>query len=313
MDGYKHFFCNNFELACSANPEGYFEGLNENFKKVLGYRSEDLRGTKFSDLIHAGDLASTEKALEQLREGKHIVNFINRFKMKTGSYRYFEWNSEFDTQRDKICAVARDVTGRVIANKELLVQIKGKKILAAKLLATNEELDLQNSLKAKRTAELVAANSALVIKNAEHEQSSAKLTVVNLLLAHELKEKRKRADELLIANKELVFQNEEKEKRATELLHARSTLKKTDGFLQEYIAGFEKMLVMTSHGVRQPVANILGLIHLLDKMVTSPGEQMKLIDHIKQSALALDEFTKKLTLFMYNLGKQNGHRIHSLH
>jgi PAS domain S-box-containing protein len=313
MDKYKHFFYNNLDLACFANLDGYFEELNANFTKVLGYSSEDLRDTKFLDLIHPDDLTSTVKVLEQLGEGKPAVNFINRFRTKSSSYRYLEWNSIFDARLNKICAVARDVTGRVIANKELLIQIQAKETLAAELLIVNKELDHQNSLKAQRTAELVNANTALITKNAEHEQRSAELTVANLLLAHEIKEKQERANELSIANKELVFQNEEREKRANELNHAQSTLKKTDGFLREYIAGLEKMLAMTSHGVRQPVASILGIIHLLDKTVSSPGEQLKLMSYIKQSALALDEFTKRLTIFMYNLGKQSDNRIQSLY
>lgn len=312
MDKYKHFFYNNLDLACFANLDGYIEEFNENFTKVLGYSSEDLCSKKFLDLVHPDDLASTVKVLEQLGEGKDAINFINRFRTKTNSYRYLEWNSVFNPQLNKICAVARDVTGRVIANKELLVQIQAKETLAAELIAVNKELDLQNSLKAKRTEELVTANTALITKNAEHEQRSAELTVANLLLAHELKEKQERANELLIANKELIFQNEEKEKRANELLQARSTLKKTDGFLREHIAGLEKMLAMTSHGVRQPVASILGIMHLLDKAITSPEEQMKLMSYIKQSALALDAFTKRLTIFMYNLGKESDNRIHSL-
>jgi PAS domain S-box-containing protein len=313
MDKYKHFFYKSLDLGCFGNRGGYFEELNENFTSVLGYSSEDLRDKKFIDFVHPDDQAATVKVMDQLLDGINTVDFINRFRTKTNSYRFLEWNSVLDPETNKICAVARDVTGKVIANRELLVQIQEKKSLASELLLVNKELALQNELKAKRAAELLESNTALVIQNAKNEQRTAELTVANLQLAFELDEKRKRANELLTANKELLFQNEEKEKRSAELLHARSTLKKTEEFLREHIVGLEQMLVMTSHGVRQPVASILGIIHLLDRSICSPDEQKKLMEYIKDSALALDMFVKKLTIFMYNLGKDHSDRIYPLY
>lgn len=355
MDKYKHFFYKNLDLACFANLDGYFEEISENFTKALGYTSEDLCDKKFFDFIHPDDVASTLKEMEHLGEGRQTVNFINRFKTKTGSYRYLEWNSVFDAEINKICAVARDVTGRVIANRELFFQIQEKEILASELQSVNHELDLQNDLKEKRTGELLVAHTALVIQNAENKQRSEELTIANLQLAFEIEEKKnratelglaneelvfqneekekraaelivanielafqndekeKRAAELIMANQELVLQNEEKEKRANELVDARSSLKKTESHLREHIVGLEKMLVMTSHGVRQPVASILGIIHLLDRTICSPDEQKKLTDYIKQSALALDLFVKKLTIYMYNLGKDASDQVHPLY
>jgi hypothetical protein len=72
------------------------------------------------------------------------------------------------------------------------------------------------------------------------------------------------------------------------------------------------MLVMTSHGVRQPVANILGLAQLFEKSIGSPNELMQLVDYMKQSALALDVFTKKLTVFMCNIGRDDNNRTLTL-
>ncbi|CAN5893293.1 hypothetical protein BH11BAC7_BH11BAC7_11000 [soil metagenome] len=313
MYRYKHFFQRNLDLACFANLDGHFEEVNENFTTVLGYTSEDLCNKKFFEFIHPDDLASTIKAMEHLAEGKETVNFVSRFKTKTNSHRYLEWNFVFDQEINKICAVARDVTGRVIANKELLNQIQEKERLASELHEVNQALDLQNALKQKRTDELLIANTTLIIQNAENVQRSAELTVANLQLAFEIEEKKKRAAELKLANKELSFQNEEKEKRAVELSNTRSSLQKTEGSLREHIAGLEKMLFMTSHGVRQPVASILGIIHLLDRSLCAPNEQKKLMDYIKHSALALDTFTKKLTVFMYNLGKDHENRVSPLY
>jgi signal transduction histidine kinase len=138
----------------------------------------------------------------------------------------------------------------------------------------------------------------------DKREKSDELIIANKELAFQNEEKEKRAAELIIANKELAFQNEEKEKRAAELFIANNELKKTEEYLKEYIQGLEEMMFMTSHKVRHPVTNILGLSDLLDQSINSPDELKQLIAYIKQSAQALDTFTRELTTFMSNLEKK---------
>lgn len=64
------------------------------------------------------------------------------------------------------------------------------------------------------------------------------------------------------------------------------------------------MMFMTSHRVRQPIANILGFSSLLEQYINSPTEIRQSVDSIKQSALTLDSFTKELSLFICNLGRK---------
>lgn len=71
-----------------------------------------------------------------------------------------------------------------------------------------------------------------------------------------------------------------------------------------YINELEKMLFITSHKVRQPITNILGLANQLDSPPNSPEEIIKIIGYMKQSALSLENFTSELTSFIYDI-KQN--------
>ena len=164
--------------------------------------------------------------------------------------------------------------------------------------------------KRKKSDELTIANKELALRNEEKEKRAAELIIVNRKLAFQNEEKEKRAAELVIANKELAFQNEEKEKRAAELLITNSELKKTEEYLKEYILGLEEMMFMTSHKVRQPVANILGLSNLLDQSINSPDKLGQLVGYIKESALSLDTFTRELTTFMSNLEKKGKNKSH---
>lgn len=81
--------------------------------------------------------------------------------------------------------------------------------------------------------------------------------------------------------------------------------KKLDMEKQEYCKALEEMLFMTSHEVRQPVANCLGLVDVIESHDPSVSDMIKIISHIKESAGLLDEFTKKLTTFMNDVKEKN--------
>jgi light-regulated signal transduction histidine kinase (bacteriophytochrome) len=83
--------------------------------------------------------------------------------------------------------------------------------------------------------------------------------------------------------------------------------RKTKECLKEYKSGLEKIMFMTSHKVRQPIAHILGISNLLDISITSQVDLKKSVNYLKQSAQTLDAFTKELTEFMKEL-KQKGEK-----
>ncbi|MFV8325382.1 PAS domain-containing protein [Flavobacterium sp. ZS1P14] len=70
--------------------------------------------------------------------------------------------------------------------------------------------------------------------------------------------------------------------------------------LKDYITQLKEMLFMTSHRVRQPIANILGLSNELDDPLNDPAELKQIVDYIKFSAINLEEFTHELNHFIQN-------------
>lgn len=77
-----------------------------------------------------------------------------------------------------------------------------------------------------------------------------------------------------------------------------SERKKSEEEQKEAIRALEEMMFITSHRVRQPVVNILGLANLLDEGA-GEEEHEKLLSYIKQAAVSLDDFTKELTAFIH--------------
>ncbi len=110
---YKYFFNHTHDLTCIANTEGYFEVINEQFTRLLGYSEEELLKNKFLDYIHPEDLQATLNEISKLEKGKVTLSFINRYRTKKGDYLWFEWTSAPDPDSGKLYATARDVSQRM--------------------------------------------------------------------------------------------------------------------------------------------------------------------------------------------------------
>lgn len=69
----------------------------------------------------------------------------------------------------------------------------------------------------------------------------------------------------------------------------------------EYINGLEKMLFMTSHNLRQPVAQIIGMSHLLNSKKTTREDLLQITEYMKKSVISLEYFAKELTVYVNGL------------
>ena len=105
---YEAFFSLHLDLMCIANLDGTFLKLNEAWGPALGYKKEDLLNTNFMSYIHPDDIQSTIDVMTTLSGKSSVLNFVNRYRHKNGSYRFIEWRSHL--LGDKIYAAARDIT-----------------------------------------------------------------------------------------------------------------------------------------------------------------------------------------------------------
>lgn len=131
---YKHFFNHTSDFACIANMQGYFEIINPNFEKVLGYSEKELLDNKFVDFVHPDDIESTQKEIDKLKTGAVTINFVNRYRKKDGNYLWFDWNTTPDTATGKLYAMARDITDRKNAETNL-------KQISQELARSNQDLE----------------------------------------------------------------------------------------------------------------------------------------------------------------------------
>ncbi len=125
------YFTDSLDLLCIADTDGYFRRLNKEWESVLGYPTGELLGKRFIDWVHPDDRASTLAALATLGRQHIIASFENRYRTRSGDYRWIEWRST--PSGAAIYAVARDVTERKAAEAALRSALAEKETLLREL------------------------------------------------------------------------------------------------------------------------------------------------------------------------------------
>ena len=120
LQEFEYFFNNNNDLCGIANDKGYFEVVNQNLCKVLGYSKKEILETPFVELIHADDIPATTEAYNELKSGAKVINFVNRYRKKDNSYIYLEWNASPNPATGKLYCIARDITKQLDDQKKLV-------------------------------------------------------------------------------------------------------------------------------------------------------------------------------------------------
>ena len=116
-DMLEKFFDVNLDLLCIADNDGRFIKANKAWERVLGYPEKELLEKPYMDFVHPDDVQKTRDAMAQLMSQKEVMNFVNRYRTKSGDYRHIEWRSK--PSGNLVYAAARDITGRLKVEEEL--------------------------------------------------------------------------------------------------------------------------------------------------------------------------------------------------
>jgi PAS domain S-box-containing protein len=112
------FFSLTLDLLCIDDGHGVFRRLNAAWETTLGYSLDELEGARFLDFVHPDDVTATLAAMEELSVKKPVLNFVNRYRCKDGSYRWIEWSS-YPYSAELIYSAARDITERKQTEKKM--------------------------------------------------------------------------------------------------------------------------------------------------------------------------------------------------
>ena len=114
------FFEFSLDLLVIRDLEGRVLKASSSWRTLLGHDPEELRGQPLLGLVHPDDMPGTLESVEEVenrRPGAPVLGFTNRYRHKDGRYLTLEWRAQ--RFGDRIYGVARDVTERVTAEREL--------------------------------------------------------------------------------------------------------------------------------------------------------------------------------------------------
>jgi PAS domain S-box-containing protein len=116
------------DLLCVLSADGVMLSVNPAWTGVLGWRSEDITGRPFYELLHPDDLSATRAALARLFADDASPRFVARCRHHDGSFRWLSGTAA--TEDGLMYCVARDITSEreaaaelEAANRQLLQQI----------------------------------------------------------------------------------------------------------------------------------------------------------------------------------------------
>jgi PAS domain S-box-containing protein len=102
------FFSIALDLLCIAHTDGFLRRINVAWEKTLGWSREELMARPFLEFVHPEDVDRTMAAVGMLASQHELIDFVNRYRCKDGTYRWIEWRSA--PAGDLFFAAARDIT-----------------------------------------------------------------------------------------------------------------------------------------------------------------------------------------------------------
>lgn len=115
------FFDMSVDMLSIVDNKGFYVKASKSWQTVLGWKTEEVLGQHYLELVHPEDLALADSQLAAL-VNKPVVATVVRVKNKLGEYRYISWSaSKF--YKGKTYVVGRDITNRINYQHELEAEV----------------------------------------------------------------------------------------------------------------------------------------------------------------------------------------------
>lgn len=117
------------DIICTIDSNGFFSDVSEASLNILGYKSSELIGDSFMNLVYHEDHKRTLKAGLRVKEEKTPIKFQNRYVKKDGSLATMIWSAYWNDNLNLLFCLGNDVSKMAYANELELIEGYGEKVL----------------------------------------------------------------------------------------------------------------------------------------------------------------------------------------
>ncbi|MCW3105977.1 MAG: sensor histidine kinase [Segetibacter sp.] len=118
--GFQRLMEISLDVICVIDAEGRFTNISSACEKLFGYTIQDLYGKKYIELVHKDDIAKTTATATQIMAGNSIKNFENRYRRKDETFIPITWVAIWSEEDKHMYCVGKDATEQ----KATLEQLK---------------------------------------------------------------------------------------------------------------------------------------------------------------------------------------------
>lgn len=296
----------------TLTPDGSFEQINPNFGRMLSYHTPEIVGEHISDFVAPSFTFESMKAMNKARnfestslEGKVIDKFG---KVKTLSFTFIPIYT--NQNLIAILGIAKDISAEKSTQKELekLSLIPGKAMSSMVITDASGKIEWVNRQFTKVTGysrlEAVGKKYSELLQGPETGPGTALdiQSLNNTPLSAEVLNYRKSGEKFwskmyinpILDDEGKVAQYFAIQFDVTERKQAEDKMRSLTEDLTRKNMELQQFNYIVSHNLRAPVANIVGLVSLLEKLDRENESFPKLLDKLRQTSLGLDTVMKDL-------------------
>lgn len=315
-------FAFSLDLICVIDADGRFLKVSDAALPLLGYHPQELIGKPFIEFVCTDDARGSRDVMQRVLQGQTVIKYANNCHSKDGAEVPLLWSFNFDPEDKLIYATARDGNDRKQA-------IKLRESLEASNLryeyvtkATSDAIwdwDLEKNtlfwgdgfrtifghpIDKTRTdigswTDFIHPDDASNVVSSIHDVIES----VDTTWKKEYRFRRGDGSYADVVDRGFVIRNDngkairmvgaqhdisQRNKTLAELKQLASDLYKRNRELQQF--GY-----IVSHNLRSPVANIIGLVNMLEEEKHDPEAINFCIEHLNVSMRSLDEVITDLS------------------
>ncbi len=295
------------DIICTLDENGIFKTVSKASEKIWGYSPDELIGKNYIDFVYTEDRFATLKSEKLVISGEQETNFENRYIHKNGSLIPMLWSSNGNTGDGIIYCVAKDITGKKLAEQQLeqserrfktLVQ-EGSDLIGILDLEANYTYVSPTSLKVLQIPpeDFIGTNAFDYIHPEDKESV--------------FKQFKDALEESQVEIEPFRFKNKDGQWRWIETVATNQTNEPTiNGIVANSRDVTERVLYLKaikeqnsklkdiawtqSHVMRAPVARLMGLVDLMKKEALNEEEKEEVLNFIYKSATEIDDSIKNI-------------------